>query len=91
MTAPAATAPMPDRALYFVQISDTHLATRESYRRTQQVIDHINRLPFEIACVVHTGDIMDYNILDFSAWEDDSKFDSMFLKLIDGLELFYKG
>ena len=35
--------------------------------------------------------IMEYNILDFSAWHDDSKFDSMFRKLIDGLELFYKG
>jgi len=35
--------------------------------------------------------IMEYNILDFSAWEDDSKFDSMFRKLIDGLQLFYKG
>jgi uncharacterized protein YjbI with pentapeptide repeats len=35
--------------------------------------------------------IMEYNILDFSAWKDDSKFDSMFRKLIDGLELFYKG
>lgn len=35
--------------------------------------------------------IMEYNILDFSAWEDDVKFDEMFRKLIDGLELFYKG
>jgi len=35
--------------------------------------------------------IMEYNILDFSEWEDDSKFDGMFRKLIDGLELFYKG
>jgi uncharacterized protein YjbI with pentapeptide repeats len=35
--------------------------------------------------------IMEYNILDFSAWKDDSKFDNMFRKLIDGLELFYKG
>jgi uncharacterized protein YjbI with pentapeptide repeats len=35
--------------------------------------------------------IMEYNILDFSAWEDDSKFEGMFHKLIDGLELFYKG
>jgi uncharacterized protein YjbI with pentapeptide repeats len=34
--------------------------------------------------------IMEYNILDFSGWQDDSKFDSMFRKLIDGLELFYK-
>ncbi len=32
-----------------------------------------------------------YNILDFSAWKDDSKFGNMFRKLIDGLELFYKG
>jgi len=35
--------------------------------------------------------IMEYNILDFSTWEDDSKFEDMFRKLIDGLELFYKG
>jgi len=35
--------------------------------------------------------IMEYNILDFSAWKDDNKFEGMFRKLIDGLELFYKG
>jgi uncharacterized protein YjbI with pentapeptide repeats len=35
--------------------------------------------------------IMEYNILDFSDWKDDSKFDGMFRKLIDGLELFYRG
>jgi uncharacterized protein YjbI with pentapeptide repeats len=35
--------------------------------------------------------IMEYNILDFSAWEDDVQFEGMFRKLIDGLELFYKG
>ena len=35
--------------------------------------------------------IMQYNILDFSEWEDDVKFEGMFRKLIDGLELFYKG
>jgi hypothetical protein len=34
--------------------------------------------------------IIEYNILDFSAWKDDSKFESMFSKLIDGLELIYK-
>lgn len=34
--------------------------------------------------------IMEYNILDFSEWRDDSKFSDMFRKLIDGLELFYK-
>jgi TIR domain len=35
--------------------------------------------------------ITEYNILDFSEWKDDGKFDGMFRKLIDGLELFYKG
>lgn len=35
--------------------------------------------------------IMEYNVLDFSEWQDDSQFDVMFRKLIDGLELFYKG
>ena len=35
--------------------------------------------------------IMEYNILDFSEWQEDRKFDVMFRKLIDGLELFYKG
>jgi hypothetical protein len=35
--------------------------------------------------------IMEYNILDFSEWQDDRKFDEMFRRLIDGLELFYKG
>jgi hypothetical protein len=34
--------------------------------------------------------IMEYNILDFSAWQDDSEFEGTFRKLIDGLELFYK-
>jgi hypothetical protein len=35
--------------------------------------------------------IMEYNILDFSAWDNLVKFDEQFCKLIDGLELFYKG
>ncbi len=34
--------------------------------------------------------VMEYNILDFSAWQDDEKFGSTFNKLIDGLGLFYK-
>jgi hypothetical protein len=33
--------------------------------------------------------ITEYNILNFSAWKDDDKFDGMFSKLMDGLELFY--
>jgi uncharacterized protein YjbI with pentapeptide repeats len=35
--------------------------------------------------------IMEYNILDFSEWQDNVKFEGMFRRLIDGLELFYKG
>ena len=35
--------------------------------------------------------VMEYNILDFSEWEEDVKFEGMFRRLIDGLELFYKG
>jgi len=35
--------------------------------------------------------VKEYNILNFSEWEDDSQFVGMFRKLIDGLELFYKG
>jgi len=34
--------------------------------------------------------VMEYNILDFSKWEDDGEFEKQFRKLIDGLDLFYK-
>lgn len=34
--------------------------------------------------------IMEYNILDFSGWEDDTKFNEVFAKLLNGLDLFYK-
>jgi uncharacterized protein YjbI with pentapeptide repeats len=34
--------------------------------------------------------VMEYNILDFSKWEDDAVFQTMFVKLLDGLKLFYK-
>jgi len=33
---------------------------------------------------------MEYNILDFSGWENDSAFELMFDKLLSGLDLFYK-
>ena len=35
--------------------------------------------------------VIKYNVLDFSDWKEDNKFDGMFRKLIGGLELFYKG
>jgi len=34
--------------------------------------------------------VMEYNILDFSKWEQNAEFGKLFKKLIDGLELFYK-
>jgi uncharacterized protein YjbI with pentapeptide repeats len=34
--------------------------------------------------------IMEYNILDFSGWEDKSTFEAKFAKLLNGLDLFYK-
>ncbi|MEW5940620.1 MAG: toll/interleukin-1 receptor domain-containing protein [Chloroflexota bacterium] len=34
--------------------------------------------------------IMDYNILDFSGWEDKSTFEGKFARLLSGLDLFYK-
>jgi uncharacterized protein YjbI with pentapeptide repeats len=34
--------------------------------------------------------VKEYNILDFSKWEDGAEFEKLFKKLIDGLELFYK-
>ena len=35
--------------------------------------------------------LMEYTLLDFSAWEDDSKFGVTFDQLMDELDLFYKG
>ena len=34
--------------------------------------------------------VMEYNILPFSSWKDDAVFEQTFVKLIDGLQLFYK-
>jgi 3',5'-cyclic AMP phosphodiesterase CpdA len=42
---------------YFVQITDTHWGDRDHYERTRRIVDRINHLPFEIKCVVLTGDI----------------------------------
>jgi trehalose-6-phosphate synthase len=34
--------------------------------------------------------ILEYNILDFSNWQDETEFGKMFRKLVDGLDLYYK-
>jgi 3',5'-cyclic AMP phosphodiesterase CpdA len=49
---------------YFVQITDTHFGDRDHLERTRLLVDQINRLPYEIACVVHTGDVFADSIKD---------------------------
>lgn len=34
--------------------------------------------------------IKEYNILDFSKWEDDKSFKQVFIKMVNGLDMFYK-
>ena len=34
--------------------------------------------------------IKEYNILDYSKWEDDKSFEKVFNKMINGLDMFYK-
>jgi len=46
-----------DEVLRFVQITDTHLGDRDHLERTRRLVAEINRLPVDVACVVHTGDI----------------------------------
>lgn len=44
-------------ALYFVQITDTHLGVMDHEKVLEKMVDAINNLPFPIVCVVHTGDL----------------------------------
>jgi len=34
--------------------------------------------------------VKEYNILDFSKWDENANFKNMFGKLISGLNLYYK-
>jgi predicted phosphodiesterase len=51
-----------DANFYFVQITDTHLGLKENNERTRRIIKKINALPFKVAFVVHTGDIVDNSV-----------------------------
>ena len=42
---------------YFVQITDTHVDDGDHLKKTNAAVRQINKLPMEIECVVHTGDI----------------------------------
>jgi predicted MPP superfamily phosphohydrolase len=59
-------APHADRqqGLCFVQITDTHFGPADHAERTARVVEAINRLPMDVDCVVHTGDIFSDNIAD---------------------------
>jgi 3',5'-cyclic AMP phosphodiesterase CpdA len=57
-------------AFYFVQITDTHFGDRDHVERTRTLVDQINGLPYEITCVVHTGDIFADNITDAAVREE---------------------
>jgi hypothetical protein len=54
--------------------SDEKRCQTKSSRLLQRIMEHI----------------MEYNILDFSTWQDDRSFEETFCKLIEGLDLFYK-
>ena len=53
-----------DKSFYFVQITDTHLGYSDHEERLTQVVQAINKLPFQIEFVVHTGDITTDKIED---------------------------
>lgn len=55
---------------FFVQITDTHFGDRDHLARTRKLVDQINGLPYEIACVVHTGDIFADSISDADIREE---------------------
>jgi len=48
----------------FVQITDTHLGSSESFNRLARVVRRINELPYPVACVVHSGDVFADSIAD---------------------------
>lgn len=60
--APAQKAPVSPKAasqpIYFVQITDTHLGVMDHETVLGKMVEAINALPFPIACVVHTGDLV---------------------------------
>jgi UDP-2,3-diacylglucosamine pyrophosphatase LpxH len=63
--------------LYFVQITDTHLGYEDNNERTAKVVEMINKLPFDIKFVVHTGDVFQNNVSDKSVTSDADRIFSM--------------
>ncbi len=44
-------------AVYFAQISDTHLGVMDHERVLEQMVEAVNKSPFPLSCVVVTGDL----------------------------------
>ncbi|MDD3276350.1 MAG: metallophosphoesterase [Kiritimatiellales bacterium] len=50
--------------VFFVQLTDTHFGSEESFERGRSAVEAINALPMDISFVVVTGDIMQNCITD---------------------------
>lgn len=57
-------APVTTSSFYFVQITDTHWGVKGGLVMTRRAVEAINKLPLDIAFVVHTGDVMADSIRD---------------------------
>ncbi len=55
------------KPLYFVQVTDAHLSTEANWQRAEKAVEAINQLPFDISCVVITGDVFTDNWKDAEA------------------------
>lgn len=62
-----------DTHVYFVQITDTHIGKDDHKARTSRCIEEINKLPMEISCVIHTGDIFHDAMGDVEKAKEDLK------------------
>lgn len=60
----AAPEPAEEVRFCFVQITDTHFGDDDHAERTARAVEMINRLPMKVACVVHTGDVVEDRIAD---------------------------
>ncbi len=59
-----------DNSFYFIQITDTHWGEGDNIDRTRKVVESINKLPFDIQFVIHTGDMVTSSALGDSSVVD---------------------
>ena len=51
---------------YFIQITDTHFGDANHFARVEKIVEEVNKLPLDVKCVVHTGDVTSDNIMQDS-------------------------